>query len=206
MVSREIPSVNKYGASNLQSLKRRILQRNQSAIRINQEPAEIVETNLAKIREAWNQYQSTNNRNAVYIYLTAIYNVVRKWRRIDLVDDYCALALHFHRDHIDMEPEPFAVLIYCTADPEKVDKKTRSKWSRALRVVEACKRDEQTVREFIKWYGGINECAALFPQIYPPAASFDHLVARCCPNSDNMDVDLGRSPVSIPRARIWRKY
>ena len=165
MVSREIPSVNKYGASNLQSLKRRILQRNQSAIRINQEPAEIVETNLAKIREAWNQYQSTNNRNAVYIYLTAIYNVVRKWRRIDLVDDYCALAFHFHRDHIDMEPEPFAILIYCTADPEKVDKKTRSKWSRALRVAEACKRDDHTVREFIKGLGGVNNCAALFPQI-----------------------------------------
>ena len=132
MVSREIPSVNKYGASNLPPPKRRTAQINRGAIRTSQEPAEIVETNLAKIREAWNQYQSTNNRNAVYIYLTAIYNVVRKWRRIDLVDDYCALALHFHRDHIDMEPEPFAILIYCTADPEKVDKKARSKWSRAL--------------------------------------------------------------------------
>ena len=165
MVSREIPSVNKYGASNLQSLKRRILEINQSTIRINQEPGEIVKARLAKIREAWNRYQSTNNRNAVYTYLTAIYNAVRNWRRIDLVDDYCALALHFHGDHIDMEPEPFAVLIYCTADPEKVDKKARSKWSRALRVAEGCKEEGQSVREFMKGLGGINNCAALCSQI-----------------------------------------
>jgi hypothetical protein len=29
--------------------------------------------------------------------------------------------------------EPFAAIIRCTADPEKVDKRTRSKWSRVLR-------------------------------------------------------------------------
>jgi hypothetical protein len=29
--------------------------------------------------------------------------------------------------------EPFAAIIFATADPAKVDKRTRSKWSRALR-------------------------------------------------------------------------
>ena len=36
-------------------------------------------------------------------------------------------------------------------------------------------------------------------------ASFDHLVGAGAVLSDTVDVDLGHSPVSITRARIWRK-
>jgi hypothetical protein len=53
-------------------------------------------------------------------------------------------------DTTSMRVEPFAVVIRCTSAPDKVDGKTRSKWSRALRVAEAFKsRDEvdQGVRQ-----------------------------------------------------------
>ncbi len=57
-------------------------------------------------------------------------------------------------DTTSMRVEPFAVVIRCTSAPDKVDgktrSKTRSKWSRALRVAEAFKsRDEvdQGVRQ-----------------------------------------------------------
>jgi hypothetical protein len=43
--------------------------------------------------------------------------------------------LHARRPNVDLPAtdEPFAAIILCTADREKVDKRTRSKWSRVLR-------------------------------------------------------------------------
>jgi hypothetical protein len=39
-------------------------------------------------------------------------------------------------DTTSMRVEPFAVVIRCTSAPDKVDGKTRSKWSRALRYTQ----------------------------------------------------------------------
>ena len=56
--------------------------------------------------------------------------------------------------------EPFAVVICCTSDAQKLDAKTRSKWSRVLRCAEQFKPNAQGLARFIKSKGGINECAA----------------------------------------------
>ena len=58
--------------------------------------------------------------------------------------------------------EPFAVVIRCTADREKVDKRTRSKWSRALRYALVQKTPSESLVQFIKRKGGINRCAERF--------------------------------------------
>ena len=42
-------------------------------------------------------------------------------------------ALHLRGYSTVRQPEPFAAVILCTSDPEKVDDRTRSKWSRVLR-------------------------------------------------------------------------
>jgi hypothetical protein len=55
--------------------------------------------------------------------------------------------------------EPFAAIIRCTADPAKVDKRTRSKWSRALRYALRYKEIDECLDRFIKRKGGINQCA-----------------------------------------------
>ena len=60
------------------------------------------------------------------------------------------------------QPEPFAAVIYCTSDPEKVDDRTRSKWSRVLRYAAEFKDLDEPLRDFIKRKGGINKCAARF--------------------------------------------
>jgi len=60
------------------------------------------------------------------------------------------------------EPEPFAAVIRCTADCDKVDDRTRSKWSRALRYAAEYKDMEESLRDFIKRNGGLNKCAARF--------------------------------------------
>jgi len=133
-----------------------------TATPVSTDPVEIVETALARVKEAWVRYQSTDSRNSVYIYLTAVYNVVTRWKQQNHAEEYYRLALDLLDNPLDMDPEPFAILIFCTSDRAKVDTKTRSKWSRVLRVVEARKKGNETLKEFIKWQGGINRCAALF--------------------------------------------
>jgi hypothetical protein len=71
-------------------------------------------------------------------------------------------ALHLRGHHSDREPEPFVAIILCTADRDKVDERTRSKWSRVLRYAVEYKDLDEPLRDFIKRKGGINECASRF--------------------------------------------
>ena len=71
-------------------------------------------------------------------------------------------ALHLRGYESVREPEPFAAVILCASDPDKVDARTRSKWSRALRFAAAYKDPDKSLRDFVKRKGGINECAARF--------------------------------------------
>jgi hypothetical protein len=61
-----------------------------------------------------------------------------------------------------MKPEPFGIVIFCTADLDVADAKTRSKWSRVLRYARTAKPVNQRLTDFIKSNGGINECARRF--------------------------------------------
>ena len=89
---------------------------------------------------------------------------------IDVLSDGCiraveyarrALCLKEHRLIVEVQ-EPFAAVIFCTADPNKVDFRTRSKWSRVLRYAAEFKGLEESLADFIKRKGGINKCAARF--------------------------------------------
>jgi hypothetical protein len=66
--------------------------------------------------------------------------------------------------HLDLPTtdEPFAAIILATADRQKVDKRTRSKWSRVLRYSAEYKSHGESLAAFIRRKGGINECAARF--------------------------------------------
>jgi hypothetical protein len=58
--------------------------------------------------------------------------------------------------------EPFAAIIRCTTDAIKVDKRTRSKWSRVLRYSLAYKCHSEPLDQFVKRKGGINACTSRF--------------------------------------------
>ena len=53
-------------------------------------------------------------------------------------------------------------MILCTSDPGKVDKRTRSKWSRVLRYAAEYKTNAEPLAAFIQRKGGINKCASRF--------------------------------------------
>ena len=121
-----------------------------------------IEAELAEVRSAWARYRSTNGRDAIYIYLSAVFRVVTRWRRVNWVVKNSKAVLRLSPNPPQMKPEPFGIVIFCTSDPKIVDAKTRSKWSRVLRYAARTKPGDQRLVDFIKSNGGLNECARKF--------------------------------------------
>jgi hypothetical protein len=124
-----------------------------------------IEAELAKGESAWATYRSTNRRDAIYFYLTAIFRVVTRWRRLNCALKNSRTALRVQAGAAQMKPEPFGVVIFCTSGSNIADAKTRSKWSRVLRYAARAKPAGLRLTDFVKSQGGINECARKFAQI-----------------------------------------
>jgi hypothetical protein len=124
-----------------------------------------VEAELAEVRNAWATYRSTNGRDAIYIYLTAVFRLVMRWRRLNCAVKNSRAALRLRSHPPQMKPEPFAIVIFCTSDSNIADAKTRSKWSRVLRYTARAKPAGQRLTDFVKSNGGLNECASKFARI-----------------------------------------
>jgi hypothetical protein len=117
---------------------------------------------LLRVRNAWEECQASRKRDAIYTYLTAVFDLVAWWMAEDRAPERAHRALRLRRIcPFDVE-EPFAAIIRCTADPAKVDKRTRSKWSRVLRYALRCNFNSEPLDRFIKRKGGINRCASCF--------------------------------------------
>jgi hypothetical protein len=119
-----------------------------------------VQDELDKARGAWEESQSTRRRDAIYGYLSVVFEIVRRWEEQDCVQSRVHQALKATGRRIPIQTrEPFGVVLICTSD---VDTKTRSKWSRALRFAERALPDAENLSKFMKRLGGINECADRF--------------------------------------------
>jgi hypothetical protein len=128
---------------------------------------------LLRVRTAWEDCQANRARDAIYSYLTAVFDLVAWWVAEDRALERAHKALWLQRICPFDGEDPFAAVIRCTADPAKVDKRTRSKWSRLLRYVLAYKSPPEPLDAFIKRKGGINCCASRFAK----------RLGRCCPSS-----------------------
>jgi hypothetical protein len=115
---------------------------------------------LRRVRNAWDASQASRQRNAIYIYLTALFDLVAWWTADGRALDRARWALRLQHAYATNGAEPFAAIIRCTSDPAKVDKRTRSKWSRALRYALKHKSHSEPLDRFIKRKGGINACAS----------------------------------------------
>jgi hypothetical protein len=119
---------------------------------------EALKQDLLRLRTAWEESQASRERDAIYTYLTAVFDLVAWWMAENRALERARKALRLrHINPFDHE-EPFAAVIRCTADPSKVDKGTRSKWSRALRYAISRKPIDEPLDQFIQRKGGINKC------------------------------------------------
>jgi hypothetical protein len=129
---------------------------------------EALKQDLLRVQNAWDESQARRERDAIYIYLTAVFELVAWWmadkHALERAQKALRLRMIMPTDH----DEPFAAIIRCTADPEKVDKRTRSKWARALRRALAYKSCSERLDQFMKRKGGINECAERFARCIGP--------------------------------------
>jgi hypothetical protein len=111
---------------------------------------------------AWEEFQETRDRDAVYEYLRAVFSIVQHYRWKGRTKKLIRRAFEFAELPFDKNADPFAVIIRCTCE-QQLDRKTVSKWSRALRYVARFKK-RVPLKTFMKNRGGVNACAALFAE------------------------------------------
>src|SRR6266480_3519185 len=124
--------------------------------------AQALRQDLTRGRSAWDECQAHRERDAIYSYLTAVFDLVAWWAAENCAVARARKALRLQNIWPSDHDEPFAAIIHCTADPAKVDKRTCSKWSRVLRYAAEYKPSFEPLQRFIKRNRGINACAGRF--------------------------------------------
>jgi hypothetical protein len=118
---------------------------------------------LETLRAVSKRTFSSGNRMAVHRFLGAIFNLVTRWEAEDRLEEGLYRLLDSLKTPVPLRiGEAFAVVIYCIAP--HVDKKSRSKWARALRFAAANKPSNEPLGVFIKRKGGINACASRYAE------------------------------------------
>jgi hypothetical protein len=118
-----------------------------------------------KIRDVWNQFQTSRARDAVYGYLEAVFAIVSHYKTRRKTNKLLRHAFKFANLPFDKAADPFTAVIRCTCD-DTTDSRTISKWARALRYVARCKAPGTRVTAFMKEVGGVNACADLYARYF----------------------------------------
>jgi hypothetical protein len=120
---------------------------------------------LEKVRDAWNDFQATRARDAVYGYLEAVFAIVEHYKVRRRTKRLLRHAFKFANLAFDRNADLFIAVIRCTCN-NAVDSKTISKWARALRYVAHSKGPRTRVKTFMKEAGGVNACAELYARYF----------------------------------------
>ena len=115
---------------------------------------------LRRVRDAWRQSRRQHDRFSIYLFLTAVFDLVTVWQKENRAVDRAKRALWLKRRGGGDKIEPFAAVIICTSSRKKIDAKARSKWARALIFAAEYKLPSEPLEHFIRRHGGINLCAA----------------------------------------------
>jgi hypothetical protein len=119
---------------------------------------------LEKIRRAWDDFQASRARDAVYAYLEAVLTIVEHYRVRRRTNRLLRHAFKFANLSFDKNVDPFSAVIRCTSDRD-IDSKTISKWARALRYVAHCNVPRKRLKTFMKELGGVNACADRYAKL-----------------------------------------
>jgi hypothetical protein len=126
---------------------------------------EALRQDLSRVRSAWAKSQRRRRRDAIYAYLSAVYELVAWWGAEERAVERARRALRSRLLDVPEHEDPFAAIIRCTADPARVDPRTRSKWSRVMRYATAVKDHAEPFQQFVQSKGGINRCAARYTRL-----------------------------------------
>jgi hypothetical protein len=116
---------------------------------------------LGSVRAAWDDFQASRARDAVYGYLEAVFAIVEHYKVRRRTKRLLRHAFKFADHPRDDNADPFTAVIRCTCGGA-ADNKMISKWARALRYVARCKEPEARLKAFMKDAGGVNACATRY--------------------------------------------
>ena len=145
------------------SVVRRTIQQVGHCTKSIDKPKKSIRQRLGDVCNAWDDFQETRDRDAVYGYLRAVVSIVKHYNGRHRTKKLMRRAYKFAGLRVDTSADPFAVIIRSTCE-HKLDNKTISKWSRALRYVARVKKPRHPLMTFMKNRGGVNACAALFAE------------------------------------------
>jgi hypothetical protein len=128
-------------------------------------PRKSIRQRLGDVCDAWDDFQGSRNRDAVYGYLRAVFSIVKHYSGRRRTKRLMRRAYRFAGLSIDMNADSLVAVIRCTCE-HKLDNKTISKWSRALRYVARVKKPRTRVETFMKHQGGVNACADRYAQYF----------------------------------------
>src|SRR5205809_3830970 len=73
--------------------------------------AQALRQDLLRVRNAWDECQASRDRNAIYGYLSAVFDLVIWWTAEDRAIDRARWALRLCRLDLPSADEPFAAII-----------------------------------------------------------------------------------------------
>ena len=111
-----------------------------------------------RISSAWDDFQASRARDAIYGYLDAVFAIVEHYRVRRKTKKLLRHAFKSAGQSFDKNADPFTAVIRCACGGD-VDSKTISKWARALRYVARCNVCPSELKTFMKEAGGVNACA-----------------------------------------------
>jgi hypothetical protein len=123
-------------------------------------PNNALRCDLRRVHETWRESRRRHDRFSVYLFLSAVFDLVAVWEKENRAVDRAKRALWLKRREGGDKIEPFAAVIRCTSSRKNVDAKARSKWARALMFAAEYKSDSEPLEHFLRRHGGINLCAA----------------------------------------------
>src|ERR1700735_262706 len=117
---------------------------------------------IERLRALWQKVQASRDRDAIYEYLRAAYELVLCWKVECHEIQRARRALKINGLAPPEEPEPFGAVIAASISPKKLDRRQISKYSRVLRYAEARECHPKRLKGFIESHGGLNGAAAKF--------------------------------------------
>jgi hypothetical protein len=127
----------------------------------DEQPKARVRRWLENVQIAWDGFQASRARDAVYDYLQAVFAIVMHFKVRRRTKRLLRQAFGFAELPFDQSADPFTAVIRCTYGGA-ADSKMISKWARALRYAAIRKPPEMRLKAFMKQTGGVNDCAAGF--------------------------------------------
>lgn len=115
---------------------------------------------IKRLREIWHKVQSDRDRDAIYDYLTALYELIEWWAVERRAVDRAERALQITGLLVPENPEPFAAVIAASMAPDRLDRRKASKYARVLRLAFDRRCRAKHLKHFIKSRGGLNACIA----------------------------------------------